>query len=335
MTFSKMPNPPIEVTLVFGLLGSGKTSLILHLLSQKPISERWALLINDFGVLGIDARTLQQNDTPLFEVQGGCICCSAQRPLAQTLQTISQDPSIERLIIEPSGLAHPAQIIDTLKKTITDRPFKLTSSICLIDLQRFSPEIYKKSALLRDFIQLADLVLLTRRDKITANLLDSTQHFLQSNVLGKPHIQIASFGQIDLSVLTLKATRPAFLFLQATGLSQQPGLVEDFSSGLPKTLQSQVMQGTTHAVSWIWQPELLFKRPQLKAFFADPPAGLIRAKGLLRTGNEWQLINWVNGELSFDDQAWRQDNRLEMLFDQPVDIKKLEQKLESVIHDRP
>ncbi|WFE69037.1 GTP-binding protein [Thiomicrospira sp. R3] len=332
MTYSKTNLKPIQVTLVFGLLGSGKTSLIQHLLSQKLVTERWALLINDFGVLGIDASTLKQNDTPLLEVQGGCICCSAQRPLAQTLQTISQDPSIERLIIEPSGLAHPAQIIDTLKKTITPRPLELTSSICLLDTQRFSPEIYKKSALLRDFIQLADLLVLTRSDQISTDLLNSTHQFLQSSVLGSPHIHIAPFGQIDLNELTLKASRPPFLFLQATGLSQQPGLVEDFKSNLPKIIKSQVMRGSTQAVSWIWHSDLLFQRPQLKVFFAKPPAGLIRAKGLLRTGNEWQLINWVNGGLAFHDQAWRQDSRLELLFDQPVNLSSLEQQLTPIIH---
>lgn len=332
MTCSKIDSAPIKVTLVCGLLGSGKTSTLQNLIQQKPENEHWAVLINDFGLSSIDSSLLKQQALSLFELPGGCICCSAQRPLAQALAKISQLKTLDRLLIEPSGLAHPAQIIDTLKKTVYCRPMHLESTLCVLDLKRFSPTIYQKSALLRDFIQLADVLLLTRCDQLAPSALSELTDFLSQKVLGKPHIQAAEFGKIPFSTLKLKADRPPFLFLQAQNTPQQPGLVEDLVSQLPKVKQSQILHSNTQAFSWIFEPEVLFIRPQLKTFFAEPPLGLIRAKGLLRTGNNWQLINWVNGELTFKDQAWRADNRLELLFDHPATLSDLENALAQTIY---
>lgn len=332
MTCSKTESLPIQVTLVCGLLGSGKTSTLQHLLSHKPPSENWAVLINDFGPISIDATLLEQHGVRVFEVQGGCICCSAQRPLSQALAQISQLKTLDRLLIEPSGLAHPAQIIDTLKKTAYHRQIHLDSTLCVLDMNRFSPDIYQKSALLRDFIQLADVLVLTRSDQITPARLTELTEFLEHKVLGNPHIQAANFGRIPLSTLNLKAERPAFMLLHAKQAAQQPGLVEDFISQLPRVKQSQILRSNTQAISWVFEPEVLFMRPKLKTFFTQAPAGLIRAKGLLRTGHNWQLINWVNGELRFSDQAWRQDSRLELLFAHPIELSELEQALAQTLH---
>ena len=67
----------IPTHLIAGPLGAGKTSLIRHLLAQKPAHERWAVLINEFGQIGLDAALLEQGDdaVAMAEVAGGCLCC--------------------------------------------------------------------------------------------------------------------------------------------------------------------------------------------------------------------------------------------------------------------
>ena len=89
-------------------------------------------------------------------------------------------------------------------------------------------------------------------------------------------------------------------------------------------------------MGWIWNNELQFNRVKLKAFFEEMAPYLIRAKGLLKTGNEWQLLNWSNQLLQFEDIAWREDSRLECLFkteyDNKVDVPILSaQTLENLI----
>ena len=67
----------IPTHLIAGPLGAGKTSLIRHLLAQRPAHERWAVLINEFGQIGLDAALLTRNDDgiAIAEVAGGCVCC--------------------------------------------------------------------------------------------------------------------------------------------------------------------------------------------------------------------------------------------------------------------
>ena len=109
----------IPCTLVTGFLGAGKTTVINQLLATKPNDERWALLINEFGRIGIDGallassqdNDLEQKNIAIREVSGGCICCTSQLPLQIAISRLLNDHHPRRLLIEPTGLAHPRELI--------------------------------------------------------------------------------------------------------------------------------------------------------------------------------------------------------------------------------
>ena len=102
----------IPCTLVTGFLGSGKTTLINQLIASKPTDERWALLINEFGRIGIDGALLAssqatdsaKNDIAIREVNGGCICCTSQLPLQIALSRLLSDHHPKRCLSSPQGL---------------------------------------------------------------------------------------------------------------------------------------------------------------------------------------------------------------------------------------
>src|SRR5690606_32683799 len=95
-----------------GPLGAGKTSLLRQLLAQKPADERWALLINEFGAIGLDAALLDTgaDGVSLAEVAGGCLCCVNGAPFQIGLARLLRRSKPTRLFIEPSGLGHPAEL---------------------------------------------------------------------------------------------------------------------------------------------------------------------------------------------------------------------------------
>ena len=106
----------IPTHLIAGPLGAGKTSLIRHLLAHKPAHERWAVLINEFGQIGLDQALLtgSYDGVSLSEIPGGCLCCVAGAPFQVGLARLLRQARPDRLLIEPSGLGHPAELLRQL-----------------------------------------------------------------------------------------------------------------------------------------------------------------------------------------------------------------------------
>ena len=117
---SARPRPPIPVNIISGPLGVGKTTTINQLLAQRPSNERWAVLVNEYGLVGLDAALLESSpdnarrpSVEIREVAGGCICCSAGFMFDMSLVLLLQRRP-DRLLIEPTGLAALSGILNTL-----------------------------------------------------------------------------------------------------------------------------------------------------------------------------------------------------------------------------
>lgn len=96
---------PIPVHIISGFLGAGKTTLLKYLLSQKPEQEVWAVLMNEFGQIGVDQQLLPQDQGyAVKELLGGCLCCSSQLPMQIALSRLLSETKPDRLFIEPTGL---------------------------------------------------------------------------------------------------------------------------------------------------------------------------------------------------------------------------------------
>lgn len=109
------PQKAVPTHIISGFLGAGKTTLLKQLLSQKPEHEVWAVLMNEFGQIGVDQQLLpQQQGYQVKELLGGCLCCSSQLPMQIALSRLLSETQPDRLFIEPTGLGHPAQLLEQL-----------------------------------------------------------------------------------------------------------------------------------------------------------------------------------------------------------------------------
>ncbi len=113
----KIQNVPTNI--ITGFLGVGKTSAILQLLKNKPSNERWAVLVNEFGEIGVDGSLMtsqHHNEQGVFirEVAGGCMCCAAGVPMQVALNQLLTQAKPDRLLIEPTGLGHPKEVLRVL-----------------------------------------------------------------------------------------------------------------------------------------------------------------------------------------------------------------------------
>src|SRR5712691_8712271 len=119
-TAQQVTADPVPVTLLVGFLGSGKTTLANRILSEQH-DQRIAVIVNEFGDVGIDGRLIVGVDDNVIELSNGCLCCTMQGDLADTLrqllvrrrQTVDAKP-FERIVIEASGLASPGPVLQGL-----------------------------------------------------------------------------------------------------------------------------------------------------------------------------------------------------------------------------
>ena len=130
-----LQNIPTHV--IAGPLGAGKTSLIQHLMAHKPPHERWAVLVNEFGQIGLDAALMSQgsDDIAITEVAGGCVCCVNGAPFQIGLSRLLRKSRPDRLFIEPSGLGHPAQILKQLGEAPWLGVLALQPCVMVLDAQ--------------------------------------------------------------------------------------------------------------------------------------------------------------------------------------------------------
>ena len=102
----------IPTNLIMGFLGVGKTTAILDLLKQKPENESWAVLVNEFGKVGIDGAIFSAAGATVKEIAGGCLCCALAVPFQVAINRLLKEARPDRLLIEPTGLGHPKKVLD-------------------------------------------------------------------------------------------------------------------------------------------------------------------------------------------------------------------------------
>ena len=125
---------PIPVSLITGFLGSGKTTLLNRLLKQGALHDA-ALIINEFGDVGIDHLLVETADEGIVELSDGCLCCTIRGDLVDTLsRLLNRDMPPARIIIESTGLADPAPILHAIMgHPMLSQALRLDGVICLID----------------------------------------------------------------------------------------------------------------------------------------------------------------------------------------------------------
>ena len=160
----------IPCTLVTGFLGAGKTTVINQLLATKPNDERWALLINEFGRIGIDGALLassqdndfEQKNIAMREVSGGCICCTSQLPLQIAISRLLSDHHPQRLLIEPTGLAHPRELILQLSAPHWQTALKMNAVITVLNGEQWQQIKYRDHDGFQAHVRDADVLIINR-----------------------------------------------------------------------------------------------------------------------------------------------------------------------------
>lgn len=169
----------LPVTVIGGYLGSGKTSLVNHLL-RNANGLRLAILVNEFGELAIDEDLIEATGDDIISIAGGCVCCSFGDDLTAALMDLaSMDPCPDHILIEASGVAIPGSIVASIG--LLDG-FSSDGIVVLADaetIQRLAVDTYMGDTVVRQ-LRDADIVLLNKTDLVNQETLAKTKHWLNT-----------------------------------------------------------------------------------------------------------------------------------------------------------
>ncbi len=219
-----LQNIPVHV--IAGPLGAGKTSLIRQLMAQRPEGERWAVLINEFGQIGLDAALLTRDGDgiALGEVAGGCLCCVNGAPFQIGLGRLLRKAKPDRLFIEPSGLGHPAQLLKQLSEAPWLGVLAVQPCVLVLDAQALNAGKALPAAQ-QDALASAGLLVLNKAE----NLSETGRQKIASQL---PPVRLVWTQQAQLPLselpgLAARAVAGVDNLIVPKGLAQMPAVWSD------------------------------------------------------------------------------------------------------------
>lgn len=344
----------IPCTLVTGFLGAGKTTVINQLLTNKPTDERWALLINEFGRIGIDGAllassqddTTDKNSIAIREVSGGCICCTSQLPLQIAISRLLSDHHPQRLLIEPTGLAHPRELIYQLSAPHWQTALKMQAVVTVLSSVQWQQEKYRNHDGFQAHVRDADVLVINRYTQLS----DSDRQALQTwiaklnskvSVIWAAPIQTTPDNvhllNAYLSELSTQLTEPSHViakqrtvniaYPQRSSVNLQPlnGVLS------PTSLSNSVQADDNDHVSntelpyryhetqqdmllagWRLPSEYILRADELQEWLLKLPSWQ-RIKGVVHTSDGWLQINFTPDSLTTSTVSTQVDSRLEVI----------------------
>lgn len=318
----------IPTNLIIGFLGVGKTTAIRHLLSQVPDGEHWGVLVNEFGEIGIDGALLEAEGVAIQEVAGGCLCCVASAGLQIGLNQLIKNHNPDRILIEPTGLGHPAQIITQLLTEPFQQVLALGATIGLVDARQLSDPRYREHPTYQDQIYLADVLVASKADLYSEKDHQAFEQLARTLEPPKQYLATVEHGRLQEAWLDLpRSENRKALFPEAHRFLQQTQLDEHEHEHEPKSdwLRIENARDGYHSCGWLINKNRLFNTKRmielLENFDAD------RVKGTIHTEDGWLALNLTAGERDIREIEKRADNRLEIIHSQMLDWQAIDREL--------
>lgn len=300
----------IPTNVITGFLGSGKTTAILNLLDDKPAGERWAVLVNEFGSVGIDGAIYEANNQAFVkEVPGGCLCCSVGVPIQVAVNRLLREARPDRLLLEPSGLGHPRRILETLRGQYFRGVVDLRATICLVDPRKLGDRRYSSHENFIDQMRLADVLIANKTDLVDNKALRQFARWAGKWRPVKAVIAQTVQGRLARQWLDLPS-EPARCFAQVSGDQLQRVGLSDAALAMGGQ-HGVAFDNGLETFGWVFPKEVTFNFQKLKHLLVTLKPS--RMKGLFMTDQGNFVFNACDGLITVNEVDFSRDSRIEFI----------------------
>jgi G3E family GTPase len=257
---------PIPLTIIGGFLGSGKTSLLNHIINNTH-GKRFAVLVNDFGEINIDAKLVVSVEGETISLANGCVCCMIRDDLLkEVIRLFDRNPLPEHIVIETSGVAKPISVAETFINPAVQQLVDVHSMITLLDADLVIDTKADYTDLAYSQIAVADLVVINKTDLVSPLRLEAVRQKVEA-IVPRARVWETTFGEVPLD-----------LIFDGQMSCAMESLEEENKLLTPIKAQHHGKEFAT----WVFLSDLAWSFNALQRAVENLPKGIFRAKGMVR-----------------------------------------------------
>ncbi len=305
----------MRVNLLFGFLGSGKTTLVRRILAERAQRQPLAVIVNEFGEVGIDGAILEGRNVDVVELTSGCLCCTLKGPLLNAIEELRDTARVQRVVVEATGIAQPEDMLETL----ADPSFRTTVDVgplvTVVDTAKFSRLRDNLGEFYGAQIANADVLLLNKIDLLKPEQLESVRREVRA-LNPDAALLFSEQCEVDLGFI-LDGDTSALIDQQAKSGRQHAG----------ETAHEQVHShgAHPHVDSVVLEADGNGERASVESFFAALPQNVWRAKGFMMIDGQPSLVQFAAGQLEITPAGSERRPRV-VFIGTEIDRHKLERE---------
>lgn len=276
----------MRIDVIFGFLGSGKTTLLRRILSERGRGGSLAVIVNEFGDVGVDGAILEGESVDVVELSSGCLCCMPKGSVLNAVEELRDKAGVEHVVIEASGVADPEDTLDSFTFGLTGGTIEMGPPVCVVDAPRFGQMSEMLGEFYTEQARHADIVLLNKIDLAGTEDLDAVAREV-GEISPSASLLFTEQCDIDVGLILDAEARPR-------SLPHEHHDHHDHHEHAHTQFESLVLDMGASAT-----------REQVEQSFAGLDANVFRAKGYMQIEGRACLVQYAGGRLEIEPAEGR------------------------------